>query len=1226
MAWLDTGRSRHAGLQDGFESFTQERAVALESAARCHQELAEDERYKAEHCRLCPFCFRPVEKLDGCNSMRCGENWHGGAKQSGCGKTFDWAKAPPYQAIIEERSLPDVDIERALLSGAGCRHLSTRCAVCQNMVQGLRFRCIHCEDFNLCMDCERSFASSATPMHPIDHVFEVLSSPEDPPIEDMVRGTSVTIFGMAGSGAMMNGCTAKVSRYSSTMGSYELMLPNGSRPVVPKENVQPSIEDPAEAQEILERALGQQTGRLGFLGAQVNSLVEVAGASSLDEYESTFLPAAIVHRYDPVDAKYAIVWEEPPRWACQRCTFLNEPAARSCAVCLADATHAVGQTLIAVENIQPLACTMGEEKEIMQRHWAESRRLELAQAANLFAFGCNLDLPRESLVRVSEHIAKSPGHSGCAQVDLYAKDGTYRICLRDSFGTFQDAKLQQWVHAEELTPNFQAEVEPMTAAKQVQTLHQQETQRLQRVRDANAIALNCNTGLTAGTFVRILGDFCGDQLKNSCALIRADLQDGSYTLCLRDNDGNFAEPKLNRWMRAEELTPIFHLEEDPVRAARHAVEVHHKEAARLLVVREANALASNCSLGLACHSFVQVAKDVANVPGHSGCAMITYVAKDGSYEVCLRGDDGKFSDSRLRRYVQAEALTPLFHDKEDPKSAAEQVAQRNEEESARLEIVREANALAFDCGAGLPVGTFVELAPSRPWCRCWCDVKSSEFGPMAKFTARITGHKKASTGGLPEMLYEITDDRHFQSLDSGRKKLLACQGCVRPVFWSEAAPRQAARRARAFHAAAVARAVRVSCYAASAGLGQRAREMSANDKVMILGDADYPFIDSFDDLSKYVILEDFEKFEDLSKGIHTYGLGTPLGVQRGAIAPMIDGRDVVFQAPSGSGKTIALLLGVLTRIDYAHNACQVLIIAPTRECSNVILKMVLALGSEFQVRCHAVCGGGNTRDDILRLREGQHVVVGTPGKLFDMISKRHLRIDDLFAVGFDEAEETLQRGFKDQVFDIVKCLPPNAQLCISSSWEKMSTDLREVISRITRDAVSVIVRRSELSFQSMRLYYIAIEKEEWKVETIIDLFECITVPKVIVYCNRRRSMDYLADQLSANGFSVLTLHAELDMQERHQVMRGFQSGAVNVLVCTDFAQPDLEETPLVINFDLPSRVEDYLLRVGRRSRRSSRKGIAIDFVTNSDVRTMKDIEKYYNITIEEMPMDIADYI
>jgi len=386
--------------------------------------------------------------------------------------------------------------------------------------------------------------------------------------------------------------------------------------------------------------------------------------------------------------------------------------------------------------------------------------------------------------------------------------------------------------------------------------------------------------------------------------------------------------------------------------------------------------------------------------------------------------------------------------------------------------------------------------------------------------------------------------------------------------------------------------------------------------VTVSGAEEYPVFESFDD---------YDLDENLLRGIYSYGFEKPSAIQQRGIKPILDGRDTIGQAQSGTGKTATFVIGTLQRIDLSLRACQSLILAPTRELANQIQKVALALGDYMKVKCHACIGGTSVRDDIDKLREGQHLVVGTPGRVYDMIGKRHLRVDDLVTFVLDEADEMLSRGFKDQIYDIFKTLPPNVQVCLFSAT--MPPEILDLTTKFMRDAIRILVKKDELTLEGIRQFYVAIEKEEWKLDTLCDLYETLTITQAIIYCNTRRKVDFLADQLTKRDFTVSTMHADLDQKERDLVMREFRSGSSRVLISTDLLARgiDVQQVSLVINYDLPPNMENYLHRIGR-SGRFGRKGVAINFVTNADVRAMKDIEKFYHTQIEEMPMDIADLI
>jgi len=370
-------------------------------------------------------------------------------------------------------------------------------------------------------------------------------------------------------------------------------------------------------------------------------------------------------------------------------------------------------------------------------------------------------------------------------------------------------------------------------------------------------------------------------------------------------------------------------------------------------------------------------------------------------------------------------------------------------------------------------------------------------------------------------------------------------------------------------------------------------------------------IESFDDLDIH---------ENLLRGIYSYGFERPSAIQQRAIVPILRGRDTIGQAQSGTGKTATFVVGSLQRIDPKMRSCQALILAPTRELALQIQRVVLALGDYLNVRCHACVGGTNRGVDIAKLREGQQVVVGTPGRVYDMIRNRFLCVDDLEVFVLDEADEMLSHGFKDQIYDIFKCLPQSVQVCLFSAT--MPAEILDLTNKFMRDPVRILVKRAQLTLEGIQQFYIAVDKEDWKLETLCDLYETLTICQSIIYCNTRRKADDLALEMEKRDFTVSTIHADIEQKDRERIMREFSSGSTRVLISTDLLARgiDVQQVSLVINYDLPKDQENYLHRIGR-SGRFGRKGTAINFVTGSDARAMRDIERYYETQIEELPAD-----
>eukprot|EP00918_Siedleckia_nematoides_P044792 GHVU01097959.1.p2 GENE.GHVU01097959.1~~GHVU01097959.1.p2 ORF type:complete len:192 (+),score=32.16 GHVU01097959.1:709-1284(+) len=191
----------------------------------------------------------------------------------------------------------------------------------------------------------------------------------------------------------------------------------------------------------------------------------------------------------------------------------------------------------------------------------------------------------------------------------------------------------------------------------------------------------------------------------------------------------------------------------------------------------------------------------------------------------------------------------------------------------------------------------------------------------------------------------------------------------------------------------------------------------------------------------------------------------------------------------------------------------------------------------------------------------------------------------------------------------------------------MPNEILELTSRFMRDPRRILVKKGELTLEGIPQFYVAVEKELWKLETLCDLYETVTITQAIIYCNSRKRVDDLSRDMMAKDFTVSAMHGEMTQDERNVIMRQFRSGSTRVLITTDLLARgiDVQQVSLVINYDLPSSLENYIHRIGR-SGRFGRKGVAINFVTEDDMERLQSIEKHYNTQIEEMPMNIADML
>ncbi|EME26489.1 eukaryotic translation initiation factor eIF-4A [Galdieria sulphuraria] len=365
--------------------------------------------------------------------------------------------------------------------------------------------------------------------------------------------------------------------------------------------------------------------------------------------------------------------------------------------------------------------------------------------------------------------------------------------------------------------------------------------------------------------------------------------------------------------------------------------------------------------------------------------------------------------------------------------------------------------------------------------------------------------------------------------------------------------------------------------------------------------------------------------KELLRGIYSYGFERPSAIQQRALAPALKGRDVIAQAQSGTGKTAMLSVIALNSVDIKTREVQVLILSPTRELAQQTQHTLLSLGEFMNVQCHACIGGKNLGEDIRTLDYGVHVVSGTPGRVFDMIQRRNLRTRSLRLFIIDEADEMLSRGFKEQIYEVYRHLPPSIQVILVSAT--LPHDVLEMTSKFMTDPVRILVKRDELTLEGIKQFFVAVEKEEWKFDTLCDLYETLTITQAVIFCNSKRKVDWLTSKLRENNFTVSSMHGDMKQSERDAVMAEFRSGKSRVLIATDIWARgiDVQQVSLVINYDIPLNRENYIHRIGR-SGRFGRRGVAINFVTNEDVAMLRDIEQFYSTQIDEMPMNVADLV
>ncbi len=372
-------------------------------------------------------------------------------------------------------------------------------------------------------------------------------------------------------------------------------------------------------------------------------------------------------------------------------------------------------------------------------------------------------------------------------------------------------------------------------------------------------------------------------------------------------------------------------------------------------------------------------------------------------------------------------------------------------------------------------------------------------------------------------------------------------------------------------------------------------------------------IDNFDNM---------ELKETLLRGIYSLGFEKPSYIQQRGIRPIIQGRDIIAQSQSGTGKTATFSIGSLELLDETQKETQILIIAPTRELALQIYNVVGDLSAHMDITQACIIGGTSIKDTINILSKKPQIVIGTPGRLYDMIYKNRLYTKYIKLLVIDEADEMLSQGFEEQIKNIFKCLPPDIQVALFSAT--MSDDFFTLTNNFMRNPKKILVKNDELTLEGISQYYIFMDRDYYKFDALCDLYSAFSISQSILYCNSKRTVEFLQSKLTESNFSNAYIHGDMSLDQRKDIMSRFRIGEIRMLISTDLLCRgiDVQQVSLVINYEVPYRIDNYIHRIGR-SGRFGRKGVAINFANDRELKMIKDIEKYYSTNIIEFPSDVS---
>jgi superfamily II DNA/RNA helicase len=391
--------------------------------------------------------------------------------------------------------------------------------------------------------------------------------------------------------------------------------------------------------------------------------------------------------------------------------------------------------------------------------------------------------------------------------------------------------------------------------------------------------------------------------------------------------------------------------------------------------------------------------------------------------------------------------------------------------------------------------------------------------------------------------------------------------------------------------------------------------ITSNEEVIISKE-----VDTFPEINNW---EDLNIREELLRGIYSYGFETPSPIQKKAIPHLINKRDIVVQAQSGTGKTATFTIGALANIDLNDSSTQVLVLSPTKELTIQTAKVFDSIGNIMRgLRVKSMYGGMSIDEgSSFSSRNVPHVICGCPGRVFDMMRRDKLSTRKIKFVVIDEADEMLSAGFKDQIYNIFQYLNEDVQVALVSAT--LPDSVEPIIDKIMRNPVRISVKREMLTLEGIKQFFIAVDDDREKYMTLKDIFKYINLSHCIIYCNSVKRVQDLYEAMKEDEFPVCRLHSGMEKNEREISFNSFKKGVQRILISSNVTARgiDIQQVSVVVNFDLPKDVNTYLHRIGR-SGRWGRKGIGINLVTRRDYFKLKEIETHYATQIKEMPANV----
>ena len=365
--------------------------------------------------------------------------------------------------------------------------------------------------------------------------------------------------------------------------------------------------------------------------------------------------------------------------------------------------------------------------------------------------------------------------------------------------------------------------------------------------------------------------------------------------------------------------------------------------------------------------------------------------------------------------------------------------------------------------------------------------------------------------------------------------------------------------------------------------------------------------------------------DKIQRALDDMGFEESTQIQQETIPLILEGKDIVGQSNTGTGKTAAYAIPVLEKIDKNLRMPQALVLLPTRELAVQVANEVRKIGKYMEdIKTVTVYGGADIREQINKLKGGAQIIVGTPGRVIDLIDRHVIKLSEIKTVVLDEADEMLKMGFREDIELILSKIDHSVQYLLFSAT--IPDDIKKIIKKFLNSPVTVKVLREGITAKEVKQSYFLVKHSD-KVEALSRLIDTYTPRLTLIFCNTKKAVDQLYDQLIDRGYNCDKIHGDIKQAQRLDTLNKFNNGLIEILIATDVAARglDIKEVDLVINYEVPSKEDYYVHRIGRTGR-AGREGSSFTLVSTKELRKIEDIEKYTKKSIRKRIVPTVDRV